>query len=118
MYYLEYIDRSSNLDKEVMHDRVKVLINSRALFSIIGSAMAWVEDKLSTSMLSRTQQATLLSKQKTLSYLRKQAIPLSADYPPNQINLLLLSHRAGHPTARRIPSYTNKMPSLIADENI
>lgn len=33
-------------DEEVEQDGVKVLIDSKALFSIIGSEMDWVEDKL------------------------------------------------------------------------
>ncbi|KAI0389700.1 hypothetical protein F5Y17DRAFT_447959 [Xylariaceae sp. FL0594] len=45
-YHLEYVDRPGAFDEEVEQDGVKVLIDSKALFSIIGSEMDWVEDKL------------------------------------------------------------------------
>ena len=46
-YHLEYVDKPGMLDEVVEQDGVKVLIDSKALFSIIGSEMDWVEDKLS-----------------------------------------------------------------------
>jgi len=46
-YHLEYIDKPEKFDEEVVQDGVRVLIDSKALFSIIGSEMDWVEDKLS-----------------------------------------------------------------------
>ncbi|KAL9944898.1 Iron-sulfur assembly protein 1 [Verticillium nonalfalfae] len=46
-YHLEWVDRAGSFDEEVVQDGVKVLIDSKALFSIIGSEMDWVEDKLS-----------------------------------------------------------------------
>ncbi|KAK7202927.1 hypothetical protein BZA70DRAFT_284332 [Myxozyma melibiosi] len=46
-YHLEYVDKPSKFDEEVVQDGVKVLIDSKALFSIIGSEMDWVDDKLS-----------------------------------------------------------------------
>ena len=45
-YHLEYVDRPGAFDEEVEQDGVKVLIDSKALFSIIGSEMDWIEDKL------------------------------------------------------------------------
>lgn len=45
-YHLEYVDKAGLLDEEVVQDGVKVIIDSKALFSIIGSEMDWVEDKL------------------------------------------------------------------------
>ncbi|PVF96278.1 hypothetical protein CPB86DRAFT_787164, partial [Serendipita vermifera] len=45
-YHLEYVDKPSKFDEQVEQDGVKVLIDSKALFSIIGSEMDWVEDKL------------------------------------------------------------------------
>ncbi|KAI0484586.1 hypothetical protein GGR56DRAFT_614537 [Xylariaceae sp. FL0804] len=45
-YHLEYVDKPGAFDEEVVQDGVKVLIDSKALFSIIGSEMEWVEDKL------------------------------------------------------------------------
>lgn len=46
-YHLEYVDKVGKFDEVVEQDGVKVLIDSKALFSIIGSDMDWVEDKLS-----------------------------------------------------------------------
>lgn len=46
-YHLEYVDKPGRFDDEVVQDGVRVLIDSKALFSIIGSEMDWVEDKLS-----------------------------------------------------------------------
>ncbi|KAH8677678.1 hypothetical protein BX600DRAFT_506695 [Xylariales sp. PMI_506] len=45
-YHLDYVDKPGPFDEEVDQDGVKVLIDSKALFSIIGSEMDWVEDKL------------------------------------------------------------------------
>ena len=46
-YHLEYVDKPGRFDEEVVQDGVRVLVDSKALFSIIGSEMDWVEDKLS-----------------------------------------------------------------------
>lgn len=46
-YHLEYVDKAGTFDEAVEQDGVRVLIDSKALFSIIGSEMDWVEDKLS-----------------------------------------------------------------------
>lgn len=56
-YHLEYVDKPGKFDEIVEQDGktplsvlivgVKVLIDSRALFSIIGSKMDFVEDRLS-----------------------------------------------------------------------
>ena len=40
------MDKPGKFDEEVEQDGVRVLIDSKALFSIIGSEMDWVEDKL------------------------------------------------------------------------
>ena len=45
-YHLEYVDKPGRFDEVVEQDGVKVLIDSKALFSIIGSEMDWQEDKL------------------------------------------------------------------------
>uniref|UniRef100_A0A060SYW8 Iron-sulfur assembly protein 1 n=1 Tax=Blastobotrys adeninivorans TaxID=409370 RepID=A0A060SYW8_BLAAD len=47
-YNLEYVDKPGKFDEEVIQDGVKVLIDSKALFSIIGSEMDWIDDKLSS----------------------------------------------------------------------
>ena len=45
-YHLEYVDRPAKFDEVVEQDGVKVVIDSKALFSIIGSEMSWHEDAL------------------------------------------------------------------------
>ena len=52
-YHLEYVEKPGAFDEEVEQDGVKVLIDSKALFSIIGSEMDWVEDKLSQRFVFR-----------------------------------------------------------------
>ncbi|KAH9915643.1 uncharacterized protein B0H18DRAFT_1040836 [Fomitopsis serialis] len=49
-YYLEYVDKPGKFDEVVEQDGVKVLIDSKALFSIIGSEMDWSEDAPSTKL--------------------------------------------------------------------
>jgi len=46
-YHLEYVDKPGMFDEIVEQDGVRVLIDSKALFSIIGSEMDWQEDPLS-----------------------------------------------------------------------
>ncbi|KAM0748605.1 hypothetical protein T439DRAFT_291708 [Meredithblackwellia eburnea MCA 4105] len=45
-YHLEYVDKPSKFDEVVEQDGVKVVIDSKALFSIIGSKMDWEESPL------------------------------------------------------------------------
>lgn len=45
-YHLEYVDKPGMFDEIVEQDGVRVLIDSKALFSIIGSEMDWVEDRM------------------------------------------------------------------------
>lgn len=52
-YSLEYVDKAGAFDEAVEQDGVKVLVDSKALFSIIGSEMDWVEDKLSQRFVFR-----------------------------------------------------------------
>lgn len=51
-YHLEYVDKPGKFDEVVEQDGVKVLIDSKALFSIIGSEMDWQEDALRYAFLS------------------------------------------------------------------
>lgn len=46
VYNFEYVDKLGVFDEMVEQDGVKVLIDSKVLFSIIGSEMDFVEDKL------------------------------------------------------------------------
>jgi iron-sulfur cluster assembly protein len=52
-YHLEYVEKPGAFDEVVEQDGVKVLIDSKALFSIIGSEMDWQEDKLSRKFVFR-----------------------------------------------------------------
>ncbi|GAA5914176.1 Fe-binding Fe/S cluster assembly protein ISA1 [Sporobolomyces salmoneus] len=45
-YHLEYVDKPEKFDEIVEQDGVRVVIDSKALFSIIGSEMDWQEDAL------------------------------------------------------------------------
>ena len=52
-YHLEYVDKPGTFDEAVEQDGVKVLVDSKALFSIIGSEMDWVEDRLNQRFVFR-----------------------------------------------------------------
>lgn len=52
-YHLEYVNKPGAFDEAVEQDGVKVLIDSKALFSIIGSEMDWAEDKLAARFVFR-----------------------------------------------------------------
>jgi len=47
-YHLDYVEKPEKFDEVVEQDGVRVLIDSKALFSIIGSEMDWKEDSLSS----------------------------------------------------------------------
>jgi iron-sulfur cluster assembly 1 len=57
-YHLEYVEKQGAFDEVVEQDGVKVLIDSKALFSIIGSEMDWLEDKLSTRFVFKNPNIT------------------------------------------------------------
>lgn len=52
-YHLEYVSQGEvgKFDEVVVQDGVKVLIDSKALFSIIGSVMDWQEDQLNAKFV-------------------------------------------------------------------
>ncbi|KAF8338140.1 uncharacterized protein EI90DRAFT_3041802 [Cantharellus anzutake] len=50
-YNLEYVEQPGKFDEVVQQDDVKVLIDSKALFSIIGSEMDWQEDRMSSKFV-------------------------------------------------------------------
>lgn len=52
-YHIDYVDKPAKFDEEVVQDGVRVLIDSKALFSIIGSEMDWLDDKLSSRFIFR-----------------------------------------------------------------
>ena len=57
-YHLEYVDKPAAFDEVLEQDGVKVLIDSKALFSIIGSEMDWQEDKLSARFVFKNPNIT------------------------------------------------------------
>ncbi|KAI0307509.1 hypothetical protein B0F90DRAFT_1621388 [Multifurca ochricompacta] len=57
-YHLEYVDRPAKFDEVVEQDDVKVVIDSKALFSIIGSEMDWNEDALSSKFVFKNPNVT------------------------------------------------------------
>ncbi|EXJ81769.1 hypothetical protein A1O1_07834 [Capronia coronata CBS 617.96] len=57
-YHLEFVDKPGPFDEVVEQDGVKVLIDSKALFSIIGSQMDWKEDKLSARFVFNNPNIT------------------------------------------------------------
>ncbi|KAH8120706.1 hypothetical protein DFH11DRAFT_1561522 [Phellopilus nigrolimitatus] len=57
-YNLEYVETPGKFDEVVEQDGVRVLIDSKALFSIIGSEMDWVEDRLSAKFAFKNPNIT------------------------------------------------------------
>ena len=47
------MDKPGTFDESVEQEGVKVLIDSKALFSIIGSEMDWVDDRLNQRFVFR-----------------------------------------------------------------
>lgn len=76
-YHLEYVDKAGIFDEAVEQEGVKVLIDSKALFSIIGSEMDWVEDKLSARFVFRNPNISESPSRKTI--LRLALITSSAE---------------------------------------
>jgi iron-sulfur cluster assembly protein len=60
-YHLEYVEKPGMFDEEVEQDGVKVLVDSKALFSIIGSEMDWVEDKLNQRFVFKNPNISMSS---------------------------------------------------------
>ena len=50
-YDLDYVEKPGKFDELIEQDGVKVLIDSKALFSIVGSEMDWLDDKLSSRFI-------------------------------------------------------------------
>lgn len=61
-YHLEYVDKAEAFDEVVEQDGVKVLVDSKALFSIIGSEMDWAEDKLNQRFVFRNPNISMFGK--------------------------------------------------------
>lgn len=92
-YHLEYVDKPGAFDEAVEQDGVKVLIDSKALFSIIGSEMDWVEDKLNQRFVFRNPNIstpTPPSPPKNILYNPKSS---TFPWPPLANPLLTPGHR-------------------------
>lgn len=61
-YHLEYVEKPGAFDEAVEQDGVKVLIDSKALFSIIGSEMDWAEDKLNQRFVFKNPNISTLTR--------------------------------------------------------
>jgi iron-sulfur cluster assembly protein len=79
-YHLEYVDKAGAFDETVEQDGVKVLIDSKALFSIIGSEMDWLEDKLSARFIFKNPN---ISKSRPLAVLLREP---ADDYQRNNVD--------------------------------
>lgn len=50
-YLLEYVDKPEKFDEIIEQGDVKIIIDSKALFSVIGSEMDWVDTQLSSKFV-------------------------------------------------------------------
>ncbi|ODV60998.1 uncharacterized protein ASCRUDRAFT_7972 [Ascoidea rubescens DSM 1968] len=50
-YNLTYVDKPQKFDEIIQQDDVQVIIDSKALFSIVGSEMDWIDNKLSSKFV-------------------------------------------------------------------
>lgn len=50
-YDLSYVTKPEKFDEIVEQDGVKIIIDSKALFSVVGSEMDWIDDKLNTKFI-------------------------------------------------------------------
>lgn len=58
-YHLEYVAKAERFDEVVVQDGVKVIVDSKALFSIIGSEMDWQEDALGAKFVFKSESSPL-----------------------------------------------------------
>ncbi|CCF58876.1 hypothetical protein KAFR_0F02790 [Kazachstania africana CBS 2517] len=56
-YHLEYVTKPEKFDEIIEQDGIKIVIDSKALFSVIGSEMDWLDDKLSSKFIFRNPNA-------------------------------------------------------------
>lgn len=54
-YHLDYVDKPEKWDEVVKQDGVTVVIDSKALFSIIGSEMDWEEGRVESRFVFNSQ---------------------------------------------------------------
>lgn len=58
-YHLDYVDKPEKWDEVVKQDGVTVVIDSKALFSIIGSEMDWEEGRVESRFVFNSKQLCL-----------------------------------------------------------
>lgn len=56
-YDLSYVSKPEKFDEIVEHDGVTIIIDSKALFSVVGSEMDWIDDQLNTKFIFRNPNA-------------------------------------------------------------
>jgi iron-sulfur cluster assembly accessory protein len=54
-YHLDYVVAPEKFDEIVEQDGVKVVVDSKALFSVIGSEMDWQEDALGAKFVFKSR---------------------------------------------------------------
>ncbi|EFR03886.1 hypothetical protein MGYG_06884 [Nannizzia gypsea CBS 118893] len=75
-YHLEYVEKPAPFDEVVEQDGVKVLIDSKALFSIIGSEMDWHEDPLSSRFVFSNPNINLLNSSREMEDFNRLPLEL------------------------------------------
>ncbi len=50
-YDLSYVTKPEKFDEIVEQDGIKIIIDSKALFSVVGSEMDWIDDQLNTKFI-------------------------------------------------------------------
>jgi hypothetical protein len=94
-YHLEYVDKPGKFDEVIEQDGVKVLIDSKALFSIVGSEMDWQEDKISSKFVFKSE-----SQSGSLEWQRCRSETDSVDLPRPCLSLFLLRYRLQIPISK------------------
>lgn len=120
-YHLEYVDKPGAFDETVEQDGVRVLIDSKALFSIIGSEMDWAEDKLSQRFVFRNPNISKLSRPLpswdvtcTNQAQRRNADAANRSWYRNAIEIInCIFYRQIHDTYDVQGQVLSAMPSLV-----
>lgn len=76
-YHLEYVAKPERFDEVVEQDGVKVVVDSKALFSIIGSEMDWQEDALGAKFVFKSASLPSL---RAYTRLTRVAVVLRPEY--------------------------------------
>jgi len=108
-YHLEYVDKAGAFDEAVQQDGVQVLIDSKALFSIIGSEMDWLEDKLSARFIFKNPNIS-----KSLRGFRHQASWILTNAQLS--NAVAVNHSAFHEAFPRaiLNVYIDRTAAFVA----